>query len=240
MTSFVDSATDGGNLTSLAPTWPTIQAGDVALLWWLMQNTSSPTTPSGFTLPASGLVDGDSGSMRMGLYWKALDGSESGTLSLTGTATNRQCAGMVIYRGAHLTAPLSDWQVRDEGSTVSSHPCPTVTPAHAGCAIVTAVGERATTGTSGWTAPSPGYTERADTDGLATGTGGTILAIADDGLATTRTAGVGVAPPNWTSTNTFSSANVLTWSIALRPLDSSRPPRLVAATRAPVVRASAW
>lgn len=239
MTSYVNSSTDGGNLTSLAPTWPTVQAGDVALLWWLMQNSSTPTLPSGFTLPSSALVDGDSGSMRMGLYWKALDGSETGTLALTGTAANRQCAGMAIYRGAHLTAPLSDWQVLDEAASVSSHACPAVTPQHAGCAIVTAVGERATTGTTNWTAPSPGYTERADTTTLATGSGGTILAIADDGLATNRTVGVGVTPPNWVSAGTFASANVLTWSVALRPLDPAVRPRLVAA-RSAVVRAARW
>lgn len=237
MTSYVNSAIDGGNLLSLAPAWPTVQAGDVALLWWLMQNTSTPTA-SGFTLPAGGLQDGTSGSMRMGLYWRALDGSESGTAALTGTATNRQCAGMAIYRGAHPTAPLSDFAFLNEASAVSSHACPAVTPQHAGCAIVTAVGERASTGTSGWTAPT-GYTERADTDGLASGTGGTVLAIADDGLATSRTVGVGVTPPNWVSTNSFATANVLTWSVALRPLDPAVRPRLVAA-RAAVVRAARW
>jgi hypothetical protein len=102
--------------------------------------------------------------------------------------------------------------------------------------ILSGVGERASSGTTNWTTS---FTERADTMTLATGTGGTICALADDGLATPRTAGVGVTPPNWVSAGAFASANVLTWSIALRPLDSSRPPSRDAA-RAAVRRAATW
>jgi hypothetical protein len=235
VTSYVGAATDGGNLEDLSITLPSVQAGDVAVLLWLMQNTSTPTTPSGFTLPSSALVDGDSGSMRMGLYWRALP--SGGSVTLDGSASNRQSAVLAVYRGAHETAPISAWEVRDEGSSVSSHPCPEVTPLHDGCVILSGVGERASSGTTGWTTT---YTERADSVALATGTGGTICAIADDGLATLRTAGVGVTPPNWVSGSAFASANVLTWSIALRPLDSARPPRLVAAMPVAVRRASAW
>lgn len=234
MTSYVGPGTDGGNLEDLSIALPSVQAGDVAVLLWLMQNTSTPATPTGFTLPSSALVDGDSGSMRMGLYWKPL--TAGGSVTLDGSVTNRQCAVLGVYRDAHLTAPISAFAVRDEGSTVSTHPCPLVTPLHDGCVILSGVGERASTGTTNWTTS---YTERADSTTLATGTGGTICAIADDGLATPHTAGVGVTPPNWVSAGAFASANVLTWSIALRPLDSSRPPQLIAA-RAAVRRAATW
>jgi hypothetical protein len=235
LTSFVGQDTQGGNLEDLTITFPTIAAGDVAVLLWLMQNTSTPVTPSGFTLPSSALVDGDSGSMRMGFYWKALTGSET-TLLLDGSAINRQAAVMAVYRGAHATSPISAWAVRDEGSSVSTHPCPQVTPLHDGCAILSGVGERASSGTTNWTTS---YTERADSTTLATGTGGTICAIADDGLATPHASGVGVTPPNWVSAGAFATANVLTWSIALRPLDDSRPPRLVT-TSAALRRAATW
>ncbi len=234
MTSFVGQDTEGGNVEDLTVTFPSVQAGDVAVLLWLMQNTSTPALPSGFTLPSGGLVDGDSGSMRMGLYWQAL--SAGGSVTLDGSAINRQSAVMAVYRGAHPTAPISAWAVRDEGSSVSTHPCPQVTPLHGGCVILSGVGERASSGTTSWTTA---YSKRADSASLATGSGGTICAIADDGLSTPRAAGVAVTPPNWVSADPFASANVLTWSIALRPIDSSRPVARVAA-RAAVRRAATW
>ena len=215
--SIVGAGSDGANASSLSGTsWPAgVAAGDVFLLWWTMQNTSTPDlSPGGATQVA--LVAGDSGSMQVGFYIKVCTGSESGTITLTGTAPNRQSAEWLVIRGGHATSPLDDWDVRDEGSAVSSHACPSVTLGFADCGIVTAISERATTGTTGWTPPS-GYTERADSTTLATGTGGTVGAIADDGLATSRSAGATVTPPNWTSTNTFASANVLVWTVSLRP-----------------------
>ncbi|MEV4000991.1 hypothetical protein [Actinomadura sp. NPDC049753] len=215
--SIVGAGSDGANAASLSGTsWPAgVAAGDVFLLWWTMQNTSTPdVSPVGAAQVS--LQVGDSGSMQVGFYTKILTGSESGTITLTGTAANRQSAEWVVIRGAHATSPIDTWSVRDEASAVSSHACPAVTLGFADCGIVTAISERATTGTTGWTPPS-GYTERADSTTLATGTGGTVGAIADDGLATSRAAGATVTPPNWTSTNTFASANVLVWTVSLRP-----------------------
>ncbi|WP_141579652.1 hypothetical protein [Actinomadura sp. WMMA1423] len=219
--SIVGAGSDGANASSLSGTsWPAgVAAGDVFLLWWTMQNTSTPDTSPGGATQVS-LQVGDSGSMQVGFYVKVCTGAESGTITLNGSAANRQSAEWVVIRGAHTTSPIDTWQVRDEASAVSSHACPGVTLGYANCGIVTAISERASSGTTGWTPPS-GYTERADSTTLATGTGGTVGAIADDGLATTRSAGATVTPPNWTSTNAFASANVLVWTVSLRPAPTS-------------------
>lgn len=238
MVSFVGADDAGnGNIDPITITWPTVQAGDVALLWWIMTSSgTAPTSPTGFTLQQS--VTGDTGTTLMRFEAAVLTGSESGSLNLTAGAFNRHSAVMSVYRGCHLSSPIDTWAVRDEDTSATTHANPQVTTGYANCAIATAIGERSGTGTNAWTPPT-GYTERADSLATATGTGGTICACADDGLAVSRSAGTNVTPPVWTSGNTFASVNVLTWTVSLRPLDPSRPPYLVA-SRAAVQRAASW
>ncbi|MGI5169877.1 hypothetical protein ACQEU3_46730 [Spirillospora sp. CA-253888] len=237
MVTSIGAAAGGANATSIDLTWPTVQADDVAVLFWLMNNSTTASNPAGFTLHES--LDGDSGSMRMRFQSAILTGSETGTLTLTGDTSNRMSAVMAVYRGAHPTSPIDTWATRDEGVAGITHACPQVVTGFADCVIVTAAGERATSGTTGWTAPT-GYTERADSDSAAVGTGGTICALADDGLATSRSAGTAVTPPAWASASGFSSANVLTWTVSVRPLEVGRPARLVAAVPAALQRAASW
>lgn len=222
MVDFVGADSGGGNSTSITDlTWPSVAAGDVALLWWVMTNTTTATNPSGFTLEQQ--LDGDSGSMRVRFQSKICTGAESGALTLTGDTTNRMSACLAVYRGCHPTSPVNAFTSNDEGSSVSTHACAAVTPTVPSAVIVTAVSERATTGTTNWTTS---YTERTDSLTLATGTGGTITAIADDGLAAGRGLSA-VTPPNWVSADTFSTANVITWSVALASAPSSAPPNPV-------------
>ena len=236
--SLVGADPGGGNVTNITDViWPTVEAGDVAILGWLGQNTSTQTA-SEFTAIDS--VDGDSGASRMSLKYRICNGSEDGgTVSLVGSAANRQCAVLAVWRGLHATSPIDTYAVRDESVSGTTHANPQVTTGFADCVIATLIGERASTGTTGWTAPS-GYTERADSTTLATGTGGTICALADDGLATSRPAGTNVTPPVWTSTSGFATANILTWTVSLRPLSADRPPRLIAAMSVPIHRAASW
>lgn len=234
-----DSA--GGNVATLTGlTWPAVQANDVAVMWWLGINSVTWTDPGNFTLINS--TDGDTGASRMRLYYRVCTGAETGDVSLVHSAADRQCAVMAIYRGCDPVTPINlttGWAVRDESASGTTHACPQVTTDVADCVVLTAIGERASSGTTGWTAP-PGYTERADSDGLATGTGGTSCALADDGLATSRPAGTNVTPPVWTSTNGFATANILTWTVSIRPAVIGRPPQLVAATAVAVHRAASW
>lgn len=221
MIGFVGADAGGGNVSSITDlTWPAVAAGDVALLFWLMINTAAPTNPTGFALDQS--VD-DTASTRMRFQHKVCDGTESGALTLTSDTINRTSAVLAVYRGCHATSPIDTWAVRDEGSSATAHACPAVATGFGGCAIVSAAGERSGTGTNDWTPPAL-YSERADSTSLAVGAGGTIVAVADDGLATLRPAGTLVTPPDWTSGNGVSSANVFTWTVSLRPLASAPPP----------------
>ncbi|WP_433225623.1 hypothetical protein [Actinomadura formosensis] len=203
---------NGTQITNLS--WPAgVQAGDCALLFWTMVSTATPTDPGGFALKQS--YDGDSGSIRSRFYRKVCAGTESGalTLSTPGTA-NRQSAVLLVLRAAHATEPVDTWAIRDENANTASHACPGVVTGFAGCVGVTAVAERASTGTSGWTTT---WTERADSTTLAGGAGGTITAVADDGLAAGRAQGSTITPPNWVSGNSFASDNVTVWTVSVRP-----------------------
>jgi hypothetical protein len=85
--------------------------------------------------------------------------------------------------------------------------------------VIAAIGERINAGTTGWTPPgSPFNNERFDTASLANGSGGTITGEADDGLAAGRASGAVVTPGVWTSANAISTANVVTWTVSLKPL----------------------
>jgi hypothetical protein len=215
MVSFVNSAVAGANLATIAPTWPSVLAGDTALLTWALQSTMTPTDPGAFVLDQTD--NATTGAMTSRVYHRNCDGSETGSFNLTASGANRMSAALAVYRGCHLTSPIDTISVRNEGTSGTTHACPSVTTGFADCVVVTVISERSTTGTNGWTPPS-GYTERADTTTLATGSGGTVTAIADDGLASGRSAGTVVTPPVWTSTNAFATANVVIWTISLRPL----------------------
>lgn len=235
--SFVAGAQGGANATSFNLTWPSVAAGDLAILFWLMQNTGTPVNPTGFTLDQT--VDGDTGASRMRFQHKVCDGTETGNLTLDAVVSNRHCAVLAVYHGTHATSPIDTWQLRDESVSGTTHASPQVTTGFPDCVIVTAVGERATTGTSNWTAPS-GYNERADSTTASTGSGGTICATADDGLASGRASGSNVTPPVWTSATGFATANVLTWTVSVRPLDQPPPWGQGAGSRLAVSRASSW
>lgn len=229
MVSFVGGDFGGGNIADIASatdpvTWPTggnaPQSGDIAVIAWAMQNTVTPTT-TGWTVPTNGSADSTSGALRMRVMWRVCTGSESGTITLTnsGSVINRQCAVLAIWRGVDNTTPIDQIQFLAETTAGTTHACPSVTLGVANAAVVAVVGERVSSGTNAWTPPS-GYTEREDSDGVATGSGGTSCAIADDGLATSRSSGTVVTPGAWTSGNSISTANVVTFTLSLKPSTS--------------------
>jgi hypothetical protein len=209
---YVGAAVGGGNVSTFDLTWPAIAAGDVALVFWVMQNTWTPTTPSGFAVTATN--DSSNGALRTYIFQKICDGSETGSLTLASTGVNRNAGGMSIYRGCDQTTPVNQVAWLAETVAGTTHANPAVTPTGDNCCIVTAVFERSTSGTTGWDAPA-GFVETVDTLTAATGSGGTILAVADDGLDDFWPGGFPVTPPVWTSTNAFSTENVGTYTIAL-------------------------
>lgn len=220
---FVGSATAGGNLATVNVTWPTVQPDDIAYAFWTFISTATQTTPLGFELVTSN--DGPTGSLRTCIYRKICVGTEDGgTLAFTNSIANRQSVALVIYRNIDLETPedsVPSWRAETVAGT--THANPAETPTVANCIIVTSIHERATSIDTAWTPPS-GYTERADTLTLATGSGGTITAVADDGLALGRAGGVAVTPPVWTGNHGTGSANVGTYTMALRAAQGSASP----------------
>jgi len=230
---FVGSDVGGGNVATIAAgdlVWPAVQADDVALLFWTFQNTATPTTPSGFTLVTNN--DGGSGSMRTYIYKKVCTGSEDGTdVGCTLSAANRQSACIVVYRGVDTANPVDGTPSVDTShSTGTTHNNPAYTPTVNNTVILTSIHERATSIDTAWTPPS-GYTERADSLTEATGSGGTITAVADDGLAAGRDTS-SVTPPVWTGDHGTGTPNIVTYTLALRSgaSDATATPAVVAGT----------
>lgn len=215
---FVGSDVGGGNIATLPAgdlVWPTVQADDVALLFWTMSTTVTPTTPTDFTLVTNN--DGGAGSLRIYIYRKVCTGSEGGTnVGCTVTAATRQSAAIVVYRGVDTTTPVDGTPSFDgTHATGTTHDNPAYTPSVSGCAIVTSIHERATNVDTAWTPPTD-YTERADTLTEATGSGGTITAVADDGLLVSNPSGTPVTPGVWTGNHGTGTPNIGTYTLALR------------------------
>lgn len=216
--SFVGSAATGGNLATLTPAWPAgLQSGDVALLVWSVQNTSSPTAPAGWTQIGSSTT---AGSLTSLLFWRLLDGTESGTVSLTCGTINRQSANLVVQRGMDPTAPIDSFAVRAESATASTHPAPSVSTTTGDPVIWTFYGERSSSGTND-AVPGTGFVDRADSLTQGGGTGGTIAASAQEFPLVGRAIGTTVTPPDWTSGNGFAAPAVVTWTVALQRLSGA-------------------
>jgi len=238
---YVGSGADGQNGTAVAPTYPAgIQAGDVAYLAWTYQSTATGVTnPSGYLQQGTANMASGSGTVRV--LTRVLDGSETAGQAITCAAsTNKMTAALEVLRGVD-TANVINGSVQFRAETVAgtTHACPSATPTVSGCVALTGIAERSSTGTSSYTAPS-GYTKRAE--GVTTAAGMTITAIADDGLATPHASGTAVTPPVWTSGNTFSTANVETFTWLVPPAKVTGSAALSASgtlTAAGTVRASA-
>lgn len=218
MASLVGATAGGnGNAVSFDLTWPSgVQANDAAFFFWVMVNTATPNTPTGFTVPSGGAVDGDSGSIRLRFGFKVCAGSESGSLTFgnSNAVFNRQSACLIVYRGIDPSSPINAFSVRDEGVSTTSHVCPAVTPTVADAPVVVFAGERFSSGTTNWTIST--YTERGDSGAASAGSGGTSCAVADDGLGVARAANVAVNPPNWVGQ--VATDNVFTLTMAMTPL----------------------
>lgn len=218
MVGYVGGGTGGGNVSSIANlSWPGgVLDGHVAFLLWAASATTVFTTPTGFTL-----VDTGTTGLGSKLYVRTCDGTESGTLQCDADNFNRMSVCLGVWSDIDPLNPIDAYALRDEPSSISSHDCPSITTGVDDAAIIVGVSERASSGTTAWTPPF-GYTEREDTLTLATGSGGTITGIADDGLSVSRLAGTLVTPPDYVSGTGFSSGNVYTWTISVKPASTTQ------------------
>lgn len=211
---FVGAGRAGGNTTPISVPLPgTRQNGDVALLFWSHSSTAIPTPgpPAGWT---SAQVNGTNPVAEV--WWRTLDGTEGGSVAITLDAASRNSAIIVVYRNVHSTSPIDAIAVdtTHTGET-TTHNNPPVTTVNSNSVIVTSIHERASSVDTDWTSPT-GYTERQDTQTLATGNGGSITAVADNG-PTPVSSGTTVTPPVWTGDNATGTANIVTYTVALRP-----------------------
>ena len=228
---FIASATAGGNVEPLSITWPAgLAKGYTALLVWTTVNTAVPTTPSGFVSPFV-TSNGGGGSQLSFVYRKLLLGSESGALSLaSGVAANRQSACLIVLDGLDPSNPINSFAVDITGVAGTTHDAPPLVPTSPDCVFITIVCERASPAVNdtAWSIGAP-WTELADTLALATGSGGTITAVAGDGFAPERDLS-SVTPPLWTGDNVTGTANVTTYTFALNPERAPFPPIVIPPT----------
>jgi hypothetical protein len=215
MGTFVGTSANTGNVTALttansaAVTWPTVQAGDLAVLAWTMQNTATPTDPTSqaFTL-ASPMVD--DGSCRSRILTRVCTGSESGAISgWSNSIQNRQSAVLFVVRGYSAVSAIVS---ASEAGTSTTHDCPAVGTGNGaanGDSVIVIATDRAGTTTTG--TPPAGFSKRTTSETGSVGGGGTYTGIADDGLTTAQT--FPVDPASWTLT---SGSTAVTWTLALR------------------------
>lgn len=212
----VATGTAGGNLTTLTLAWSALTAtpaaGDLAYLVWTCGSAQTVTNdPSGWTL--EGTRNSTNGSMRTRVYSRVCTGSESGSISVTASATNRQTLSVRVVRGVDTSTPVHKIAFLDETASIASHACPPVTPTIDGCVIITMMGERSSTGSTSLSTPGGStYTVRVHSGAAAAGSGGTFSGIADD-LTTAHPAGVAVTPD--TLVGSAAVIGVTTWTLAI-------------------------
>lgn len=218
MGTFVGASSNGGNLTALttgnsAPvTWPAgVQSGDLAILWWVWGTsavTATDPTSDAFTL----VGNTDDGNCRTRLLKRVCNGSESGSLSGWSTSLqNRQTAVLFVVRGYSDVAAAV---FRAEPGTSTSHDCPAIATsdgALAGDALLVLAADRAGSVTP--ITPPAGFSKRTNSEFAASGSGGSLAVIADDGL--TDSATLPTDPAAFTGFTSGGAA--VTATIALRP-----------------------
>ncbi len=225
MGTFVHCDSNGGNVDVITGvTWGTAGAatasGDIAIIPWVFLNTVTPVNPTSETWTE--VLDNTAGATdcRGKILVRTCDGTESGDITgwTNGGTANRQAAVLCVLRGYDF---ISGFSVRDETTNTTAHDCPTLTTADGyngnspadGDTILVFVFERAASTTA--TSPS-GWTVRTGGTFAATGTGGTIVSMADDTL--TDSATFPVDPASYTLT--ASSDDAFTVTMSLRPSSS--------------------
>lgn len=213
MGTFVGTSANGGNVTALttansaAITWPTVQAGDLAIIAWTFQNTATPTDPTSQTFTLYDQVD--DGSCRSRLLYRVCTGSESGTIAgWSNSIPNRQTAVLFVVRGYVSFVATS----ATEPGTSTTHDCPAIgtgNGAATGDSVIVIGTDRS--GLTTTATPPSGWAKRTTSEFGLAASGGTYTGVADDGL-TGQT--MPVDPGSWTMQ---SGSTSVTRTLALRP-----------------------
>lgn len=139
----------GGNY-SATPTFPSVSAGQLLLCKvHARAGTSVDTidTPSGFTLETGAKV-GIGGGLAAAVFWKIATGSETGTLSVTGTYTGaapRLSAILELYTGNATTGVPLESVGSNTGTSTTPSPSSVTTSINGGLAVAAISANSATT-----------------------------------------------------------------------------------------------
>lgn len=193
--SFIGADSAGGNVSTLTGiNWPTVEAGDFALLYRTASTGITFQAHADFTNydPIAGISDD---ACRSHLSYRVCTGSEDGGAVdlFVNAGPTRQTAVLIVYRGI---ASIHSQATRGESVSTVNHDCPSLTPSIADAVILTMMSERVSSGTAVGTPPA-GWSKRTGSEAAAVGSGGTYTGVADDGLITPRSAGVAVDPGNF-------------------------------------------
>ena len=137
-------AENAAGATTLAITWPTVAAGDVAVLFVGVSSSTLPTNPGTFTSQVTSTSGGSSPSFRVST--RVCDGSETGTLNVT-TPNVVSRGYIVVFRNVDNATPLEAVGTPFASSTsTTAYDLPSVTTGMAGCALLDMVIGNASTG----------------------------------------------------------------------------------------------
>lgn len=205
---FVDAktSTSGNVVTVTGLTWPTHQAGDLALFIGGCVDTATPVLDALLTQIRQDTDQNLKATVASRLP-TAMTGSESGTIDFhVGAAeTNRMTAAIALFRAAAGLGTVT--YLAEGGTAVSTHHSPSVTLNSADDGICVLYEERQSTSASTITPPS-GYT--APVQFGTGGSGGTVVCVAYK--LSGNTAGSN-AIGDWSSTNTASNCTVYAFPI---------------------------
>lgn len=133
---FVNSATGvSGNTVSVSVTYPaSINAGDLLVYFWAQGNTATTQSaePSGITQVGSEITNGD---RRYRIYYRVADGTETGSITWTVSASVRQTACILHYSGTHAT-PLDVAGTPNTTASATTINAPSVTTTAANDLVV--------------------------------------------------------------------------------------------------------
>jgi hypothetical protein len=121
----IDYITQGNisnSVATLSLTYPAVSAGDLLIAFWTCGNAAGTLTTEPAALTLRGSVS--SGNNQQRVYTRLADGSESGTISWTKSASSNQMASIFVYRNA-ANPTVADYQSATGTGTSSDAPAAT-------------------------------------------------------------------------------------------------------------------
>ncbi len=153
-----------------------IAANDIAVIHVCQRDNVVSTLPSGWTK----VFEQNNGTGLRGYWaWRRLDGTESGSVTITRAGGNTGIASMSVYRGVRATGDPGDQATARNNASSATITADSITTGAAGCMVLfmASKGQEGTTATYAATDPST-FTERHDNNTTSGNDGGVTIADA--------------------------------------------------------------